>query len=465
MALALVLAAAVSACAYYNAMYNANRWAAQAERSERAGRLAEARERWQRAALHAESLLARHRDSRWADDALLVRGRALVRLERWSDAVVVLREAAAAAQTEPQRIRAWLEAGRAYFGLRMHEAALAVLDSALARGLPERRGELLLWRGRARLWLGDPAGARSDFRLAGRGPEVLTGELRAALALSDTALAGALADSLAGARRVSEADVLPLLDTLALASGPDRASRVALALAGRRDLDRGVRARAALADGDRLARRGFHALARERYQLVMQLAPDSAEARLAAVRHTALDLREARGDSARHSARARLAALEQLGGAASREAATLLDILQRADTLSRGGDAAAFLGAELLRDSLGSPGLAAVAFARMAEEHSGSPWAPKALLGAIVSGHPDADSLRALLAQRYPSSPYTSLALGLDADQEVYAVLEDSLRAAIAPLVAPTVPVRQLPGERIRPTNQPRPGARPRVEP
>ena len=76
---------AASGCVYYNGMYNAERAASEAERFERQGRTAEARDRWQRAIVHAESVAVRHPRSRWAADAQLLRGRGLVRLERFND--------------------------------------------------------------------------------------------------------------------------------------------------------------------------------------------------------------------------------------------------------------------------------------------------------------------------------------------------------------------------------------------
>ena len=90
-------------CAYFNGMYNANRFARQAAQSERAGRMDEARDRWRSAATHAESLTARHPTSRWVIDALLVRGRALEHLGDDAAAVPVLMDAAERARRPEQR--------------------------------------------------------------------------------------------------------------------------------------------------------------------------------------------------------------------------------------------------------------------------------------------------------------------------------------------------------------------------
>jgi len=66
------LVAVVSACAYYNAMWSAERFAREARRLEARGREPEARSEWARAAQKAESVMARHPRSRWADDALVL---------------------------------------------------------------------------------------------------------------------------------------------------------------------------------------------------------------------------------------------------------------------------------------------------------------------------------------------------------------------------------------------------------
>ena len=51
-----IAAVAVSGCAYFNGMYYANHFARLAAASERAGRVGEARDRWQQADMHAESV-------------------------------------------------------------------------------------------------------------------------------------------------------------------------------------------------------------------------------------------------------------------------------------------------------------------------------------------------------------------------------------------------------------------------
>src|SRR5437899_3209408 len=134
---ALCLAVALTGCVYYNGVYNAEHWAAQAERSERAGRGLEAADRWRIAQVHAESVIARHPNSSWVGDAYLIKGRSLVALESWGDAIVALQEADHRLPNLEPRREAELLIGRAYFGLARAADALSALDSALtsSRGL------------------------------------------------------------------------------------------------------------------------------------------------------------------------------------------------------------------------------------------------------------------------------------------------------------------------------------------
>jgi predicted negative regulator of RcsB-dependent stress response len=427
-------------CAYYNGMYNARRWAAQAERAERAGREADARDRWRRAVLHADSLLARHPRSRWADDALLVRGRALVHLKEWDGAAEALGRAADRAGEHEQCLEALLLLGRTQLARGRFGDARAALDSAVTSSAAPRRAEALLYRGRVALAMGDAAAALEDFRASAHA-DAGWGRAQAALALRDAALAAATADSLAGERRYVEGTWLPLLDSLGAAGGGAHASRLVDRLVQRGDVGRGQRARLLLADGARLVAAGDEDGAQRRMRDVQRIVPDSVEARLAGVRLARFDLEAAPTDAALAEIRERLLAIQRQGGAAAPDAQRMMHLLDRADTLSRAlvtPDAFWFLRAELFRDSLGAPRLAAAAFAEMAVRFPRSPWTPKALVAAIAADHPAPDSLRALLEEHYGENPYTLALLRNRAEAaERYAVLEDSLQQALSQRAVP----------------------------
>ncbi len=425
----------LSGCAYYNSMYYANRYTREAERAQRSGRAAEARERWRQAAIHAESLLARHPDSKWADDAMLVRGRAFVGLRSWSEAVVALDQAVRAAPNAEQRRTALLYQGEANFGLRRLPQALEALDEAVALRNAAHRSRARLARGRVLLAMGRPADALRDL-LASRERAAGAERTRAALALGDMRLAAAYADTMARAEdEFVEVEWTAILDTLARVGLDAEVTRLVDRLEARDDAGRGARARLLLAEGDRRLAAGDDSAATGRFRAVQRLVPDSVEARAAWLRLTRLELAAVTGSADLERIRQRLEIIAALGGEPSRGALLLGAAIDLADTLATAAgpaDAFAFLRAELLRDSVGARRMAAEAFAAMAEEYPASPWAPKALVAAITSGHPSSDSLRTVLAARYADSPYAAAAAGRAGDLDRYAVLEDSLTAALA---------------------------------
>ena len=423
---------AASGCVYYNGMYNAERAAAEAERFERQGRTAEARDQWQRAIVHAESVAVRHPRSRWAADALLLRGRGLVQLERFNDAATVLEGATRRARPGLQQARAYVLLGQAYLAVGRLANATSVLDTALS--LEQRRvlAEALLLRGRVRLALALPAAALADFT-ASEDPRAAFDRARTLLVLRDTAGAVGQMDSLAGARPYDERAWREALDGLGALGGVASASRLAALLGARADLTRGQQARLLLDDGDRLLDAGDAPAAQARYRAAAQTAPDSVEARLAAVRGVRLALVTAQGDADLEEAARRLTQLAADGGPPAREAQPSIRVLGRIAQLAQDDvapDARWFLRAEVIRDSLRARGLAAQAFAAMGERYPGSPWTPKALLAAIAADHPAADSLRGVLDVRYADSPYRRAAgagAASPAEAEAYRVLEDSL--------------------------------------
>ena len=423
----------LSGCAYFNGMYNANRYQAQAEASERAGRLGEARERWQQAALHAESLTARHPNSRWVEDALLVRGRAVVHLERWSEAVTVLEAAVQRANNADQRSEARELLGRANLAMNRLTEAREALDSAVASERPATRAAALLDRGRLWLALQQPESAAADFRQSAH-PHARYDLARALLLLGDTT-AGALYDSLVTAGPYAEADWRPALDSLAAAGSSAHASELVDRLVARRDVTAGQSGRLLLDDAMRRLARLDTAGAAGRLDLAEAASRDSAEASIAAVRRVRLAIAAAASDSDLAAQRERLQVLAQQGGEAARDAQSLLRQLGQVDRLAEAPttpDAFWFLRAEVLRDTLHAARLAAEEYAQMASRFPDSPWTPKALVAAIAAGHPAGDSLRGLLLERYARSPYAIAVAGGSGADTAYTVLEDSLRRALA---------------------------------
>jgi hypothetical protein len=133
-----------------------------------------------------------------------------------------------------------------------------------------------------------------------------------------------------------------------------------------------------------------------------------------------------------------------------------------ADPERAAAEAAAFRAAELARDSLHAPMLAAHLFIGFATAHAASLFAPKALVAAADLSPEARDSLLGVLQRDYGSSPYT-LALAGDLSPG-YSAAEDSLAhalgvalasAAVAPASATGLPV---PGPRGPRLDEPRAG-------
>ena len=67
-------------CVYYNGMYNTKRLAGSARSAERDGRTFEATNFWGQVITRADTLVARHPDSKYVDEALMLKGTALSHL-------------------------------------------------------------------------------------------------------------------------------------------------------------------------------------------------------------------------------------------------------------------------------------------------------------------------------------------------------------------------------------------------
>ena len=74
--LLVLLTTPLAGCAYFNSYYNAQRSFAEAERAARRGESANATRAYLAAIDKAAVSYRKHPDSRWADDALLLVGRA-----------------------------------------------------------------------------------------------------------------------------------------------------------------------------------------------------------------------------------------------------------------------------------------------------------------------------------------------------------------------------------------------------
>ena len=475
----LATASLLGGCVYYNGMYNTNRLAKSARKAERDGRVFEANNLWGQVITRADSLVVRHPRSKYADQANVLRGLALARLDECPAAVGPLGRLSLIELTGDLFEEAALALGRCQ--LELGDAGMAEL--AFVRVIdsrdPVRRREARFRHARALRMTGrydealalmretpDPRG-RNDLLLALAG----TGQTDAALVVADSILAAN--------------DTAFAWDSVVVALGRQD-PRAASALVDRIQDDPRLtpeqRARRLLEDGIRLAeadtaRAAARLLAATR---VSGRTESGERARLRLLRATlattrTLDDLAPLGDS--------LGALAGRAGSAAGEAGALEAVVTRLralpDSAAPGvprGDLRIFLGAEAARDSLHAPALAAGLFRRLAADWPASPYAPKALLAAERLDPSPGDPPWARLDSLYRDSPYLAVARGEDAP--AYRLLEDSLEAfaAVETVARPRPAARRRAVEQNEPDLTPRrredtpaagdaPGTRRRLEP
>jgi hypothetical protein len=377
----------------------------------------------------AESLVARHPDSKYVDEALVLKGLALSRLRQCQAAVAPLGRVSLLPRDAAVSEEASLALGRCQ--LELGDPAVAEIMFARVAGSddPVVRGEARLLRGRA-------------LRLSGRDEEAVAAlegvtdpradseRLLALAAAGKRGAALALADSLLAVR-----DTSARWDTMAVALGradPLTASGLVDRLIAQPETAPQIRAMLLLDDGIRLAGvDSARSQARLRQAAEVKGAGDFGErARLALTRHrlahaaSVAELRTVAGEldqraSARSSAAAEAGLLrEQVAG-----------VLTAADSAEAGGaqaDLRLFLAAEAARDSLAAPRLAASLFRAIVETMPESPYAPKAILAGKALDPVWGESAVALLEGRYALSPYVALLRG--EEPYGYQELEDSLQ-------------------------------------
>jgi tetratricopeptide (TPR) repeat protein len=406
-------------------MWSAERFADEARQLEERGQEAEARQRWARAAVKAESVLSRHPRSKWADDALVLQVEGLSHAGSCAAAQAPIVKARSSVRDPELRERAGLAAALCALAAEQPLQAEEALAEALASDDRDRRSRAEYLAGRAAALRLDHDAALAHF-LRSSEPAALPARIRALLAAGRAVEAGALMDTLARVR-LTEGERADLLAALAAGGGAPLASAA---------LDRQLRdarlpfaeqADLLIADGDRLLVRGARDSAEARYRRAAAVAPrTSPEAGIADVR-----VQRARiaGATQRRDLEPVVAELTRLvradgGAGVSAETKALLDIVT---TVAMPGETPAdrFRSAEFARDSLRAPVLAGQILLDAAAADTGSLYAPKALLGALALLPDRRDSITSVLETRYGTSPYTRAFRG--EPSAAYAAAEDSL--------------------------------------
>ncbi len=424
--LALLL---LGGCAYYNGMYNAKRLAGRARQAEKEGRTFDATSLWGQVGVKAESVLAQHPTSKWADEARLLQGTSLVKLKNCTQGVVPLEQVLANSNDA-----------------RLTEDAAALL-------------------GGCRTTLGDPAGAMAAYsRLTGsKDParrrlalfshgqaQRIAGNYQLALSeLDSTDYPGALGEraaALAGLGRMPEAmlrvdsllaandSVAPWDSLMAIISRQDPQSGTQLTerIAEDDGLPVAIRARLLLAEAERWQDRDPE---RSEVQLVEaeKVARGTTVADEARLNAVLLRVRRIASLGEFNQLVTDLEDMSEGAGPAAPRAAQLAGFARKvaltADSVPLGaplGDLRLFLAGEMARDSLAAIAFAAAQFHRVVAEWPGSPFAPKAMLALVLLQPDHADSLRTALLSQYPASPYVAMIESGESPE--YVALEDSLR-------------------------------------
>lgn len=466
-ALLVLVATLLGGCVYYNGMYNTHRLAKSARKAERDGRVFEANNLWGQVITRAESLVVRHPRSKYANEANVLRGLALARLDQCPAAIGPLGRLSLLEKTGDLVEESALALGRC----RLEVGDPAFADLAFVRVIdsrdPARRREARFYHARALRMSGryeealaviretPDARARNDLLLSlaatGRGDEAL-----------------ALADSLLAAK-----DTTLAWDSVTATLGR-RDPRMASDLVGRLENDprlvpAEVRATRLYDDGVRLAAVDT-ARSAARFEAAAGVKGRTESGERARLDLLRLSLRKARTLADLAPFADSLTALAARGSGAAAEAgllgATVARVLLLSDSAAAGvplGDLRLFLGAEDARDGLRAPVLAAALFRQLADDWPSSPYAPKAILAADRLDPSDLGEARARLDSLYADSPYLAVLRGEEAPE--FRQLEDSLQAFAAgrPLlprggassgrrgIDPNQPVPRRPGDGDRP--------------
>jgi tetratricopeptide (TPR) repeat protein len=458
-----LIAALLGGCVYYNSMYNTKRLAGSARKAERDGRTFEANNLWGQVITRAESLVARHPDSKYVDEALVLKGVALSRLNQCDAAVAPLGRVTLLPPDAEVTEEASLALGRCQLELGDPAVAEIMFARVVETEDPVRRRDARVLRARALRALGRHEKAVSaldgmkDPRAARERLLALAGARQRDAALS-------VADSMLALN-----DTTARWDTLVVAVGREDPA-IASALVDRLERRSGtlpvVRATLLLDDGLRLATLD-PARAEARLRQAAQVDSAGPTGERAQLLLTRLRLSRATSVADLAPIAKELDARVQRRGAMAAEAAPIRELVARvmraSDSASAGAaqsDLRLFLAAETARDSLAAPALAASLFRTIVESTPESPYAPKAILAGKALDPVWGASALPLLEQRYANSPYVAFLQGVE--PYGYRELEDSLlsfalgvrpgaTSGVRPPGAGPDSLRTPPGSRPRP--------------
>lgn len=406
----------LAGCVYYNALYNAEHLFDQGEAERVAGQDSVARLHYLEVVAKAAKGYRMEPEGEWADDALLLMGRAYLRVGDLRAARSALEQAEGQADDDEVRLKARVYLGASYVLSGDHDRAIPLLDEAL-RDLRDRdvRAEGHLWRARALLARNEMEAGWWDLDQAASGPRAV----RVSAALEGIVW-GVRDDQPARAKEgmdrvlaVSDAGRSPdTLVSLARYAARRLGPMVAVDLLGAADTTTwgpAARGRIRLVKADFLRETGDTAQARKVVSAVADGVGDvAASARL--------ELARWRLAGARDLVTAQDAVAVLLPAEDEPRVAALLASLRSLDRLAGIGlsePLGLFAAGEVARDELGAPILAQGLFLAYADASGQGPWAAKALLAALSLSRDDGEQawLRGRLEGR-ADSPYVLAARG-----------------------------------------------------
>jgi hypothetical protein len=380
------VAVLAAGCVYYNSLYNAEQLFEAGRRAHREGHDSLARDHFSQVVVKAARGYRQEPEGEWADDALLLLGRAYLELGDLRNGRSALEQAEALATRDDVRTAARLYLGVSYVQAGDTATALPLLNGSLddlSGG--EWAAEGHLWRARVLLGAGETSSGWWDLERSG----VLDDGLRMDAALERVRWGVQLDDRSQAARGVGQLltyaeagqrvdTVLALVRGAADRWGPDVAASL-LAGADTSRWQRNPRGLVQLGRAGLLREAGDTAGAERLVHGVADgYGASAAEARVAL---GAAQLREARDLlDARDALPLLLPALS------APDVAALVDGLEELERLAERGLAdplAWFAAGELARDRLGAPELARGLFLAYADQSPTDAWTPKALLAAL----------------------------------------------------------------------------------
>jgi hypothetical protein len=419
----------VAGCAYFNGIYNARAAERAADRAARAGRDALATSKYAQAAVTAETVLVRHRKSRWRTEALYLAGRGAALSDQCDRALIHLDEYLALASVPARRReRAELARARCLVRKNRHSEARDVLATLVQSRDRDVASVAALWAARASIALG-----RNDealrFLANADATQAQWELIRASMQRQEYQRAESLL-ALRARRGDYRDELLPLLTDLWAAGRPAAVASIVDDY-GRARLAARSKASLHIFLADLLIDARRDSLARANLVRAQRLSADTALDREAASRLALLNLHDlpATVDVEAALQRARRAGA---GGPVFQRLDASLELVKLLERWTDYTGASLFLAAEVARDSLRSPALAHALFVRLANTMSNSPLAPKALIAASALEPDSASAYRARVIERYRGTPFGRLLVGDErgSGQAPYERTDDLLRQA-----------------------------------